>query len=184
MRRRITIGAMAVTGASLALVVGIAPAIGKPGRRAQGTTPLRVECSFTLTTVPPQGSTSVVAPAASGQQYGGLSCPQSGFHGGTIADSFTVPDSGDTVGTYVQYLNTGTLRGAFDLTPQEGSFGGSDFQSQSWQGTVTVTRGTGAYNGVTSSRSGTMQCDSPDSVHLTCVENITLNVPENMAARR
>lgn len=184
MRRRISIGAIAIAGVSLALVVGIAPASGKMSRHAQGTQPLKVECSFTLTTVPPQGSTDVVAPSQSGQQYGGLSCPQSGFHGGTISDTFTVPDSGDTVGTYVEYFNAGTLRGAFDLTPTEGTFGGSDFQSQSWEGTVSVTRGTGVYNGVTSSKNGTMQCSSPDSVHLTCSEGITLNVPESMAARR
>ena len=185
MRRRITIGAVAVLGVAVALVVGIAPAIGKTARRAQGTTPLAVECNFTLTTVPPQGSTSVVAPSSSGQQYGGLSCPQSGFRGGSISDAFTVPDSGDTVGTYVAYLNAGTLRGSFDLTPQEGTFGGGSFQSQTWTGTVTVTRGTGVYAGDSTSKSGVMECDSPDSVHLSCDDNFTLNVPaSSMATRR
>ena len=183
MQRRISLGAIAIAGVSLALVVGIAPAVGKTGRRSRAADTLAVGCNFTLTTVPPQGSTSVVAPASSGQQYGGLSCPQSGFEGGAIADTFQVPDSGDTVGVYVQYFGRGTVRGDFDLTPQEGTFGGGGtFQSQSWTGKISVTSGTGAYRGITSSGMGTMDCNSPDSVHLSCVEQITVNMPTQNSA--
>lgn len=186
MRGRISLAAIAVAavaGVSLALVVGITPAIGKAGRHARAAESLKVECTMSPTTVPPPGSTDVVAPAASGKQYGGLSCPQSGFYGGTFSDSFQVPDSGDTVGNYIEYLNTGTIRGSFDLTPDEGTFGGAgSFQSQSWTGTISVTSGTGAYKGITG-KGGSMSCDSPDSVHLSCVENITLNVPASMARR-
>ncbi len=185
MRRRIALGATAVAGVSLALVMGITPAIGKTGRRAGNTEAVNVECIMSLTTMPPPGSTEVVAPASSGQQYGGLKCPQSGFYGGTVADVFQVPDSGDTVGTYVEYLNTGTIRGGFDLTPDEGTFGGGGtFQSQSWTGTISVTGGTGAYKGITASKMGTMSCDSPDSVHLSCIENITVQQPNVAADRR
>lgn len=182
MRRRISLGAIAVAGVSLAMVVGITPAVGKTGRRAAGTQTLKVECSLSPTTMPPPGSTAVVAPAASGKQYGGMKCPQSGFYGGTFADTFQVPDSGDTQGVYVEYFNAGTIRGDFDLTPTEGTFG--SFQSQSWTGTISVTGGTGVYRGITASHPGTMDCTSPDSVHLTCTENITVDMPTENAARR
>jgi hypothetical protein len=181
-RRRIFVGAIAVAGVSLVLVVGIAPAVGKTGRRARAAKTVQLACRFSLTTMPPPGSTAVVAPAASGTQYGGLSCPESGFYGGTIADAFVVPDSGDTEGVFVKYLNTGTIRGHFDLTPDEGTFG--DFQSQGWTGTISVTSGTGAYKGIASPKAGTIECDSPDSVHLTCKDHFTVSMPASTAARR
>ena len=179
MKRRISFAAITVAGISLALGVGIAPAVGKTGRRANtGGTPYKVVCNMTLTTVPPPNSTTVVAPSSQGNQYGGLECGSAPFNGGMVGDRFTVPDSGDTVGVYDEALSTGTIRGAFDLTPQQGEFGGgSTFQSQSWQGTISVTKGTGAFKGITSPRDGTMDCSSPDSVHLTCTETIRVVVP-------
>jgi hypothetical protein len=177
-RRRITLAATAVAGVSLVLAVGIAPAVGKPGRHRSGSTyAYEMNCSFSLTTMPPPNSTAVVAPTSQGAQYGGLKCGQAPFYGGAIGDTFTVPDSGDTVGNYTEYLNTGTIRGSFDLTPQEGTFGNQSFQSQSWTGTISVTSGTGAFNQITSAKHGTMNCSSPDSVHLSCNESILVRMP-------
>jgi hypothetical protein len=102
-----------------------------------------------------------------------------------MADSFTVPESGDTVGTYYQYFRAGTVYGEFDLTPLPGTgISGTSFQSQSWTGTVTVTGGTGIYNGITRVKGkqgvGTMNCTSPDSVHVTCTERIKVVLPTGL----
>ncbi|HZE18125.1 MAG TPA: hypothetical protein VE197_21860, partial [Mycobacterium sp.] len=60
-------------------------------------------------------------------------------------NAFNVPDSGDMVGHYAQYFGGGSIRGKFDLSPQEGSgtISATNFQSESWTGTVSVTGGTG-----------------------------------------
>jgi hypothetical protein len=181
-KRRISLAALAVAGVSLALSIGIASAVGKTGRKHGAPTgSVTLNCSMNPTTMPPQGSTGVVAPASSGYQYGGLKCPQAGFYGGNFSDAFQIPDSGDTVGTYTEYLNTGTIRGSFDITPQEGTFGGGSFQAQTWTGTISVTSGTGAYKGITSPKMGTLDCTSPDSVHLVCTETITVSLPAKTA---
>ncbi len=83
-------------------------------------------------------------PAAQGAQYGTVHCAGASFGWGVEKDSFKVPDSGDTVGDYVQYFGTGSIRGKFDLTPdQNGDVSSTDFTSESWTGTLTVTGGTG-----------------------------------------
>jgi hypothetical protein len=97
-----------------------------------------------------------------------------------MGDYFTVPNSGDTVGAFGEYFRTGELHGQFDLTPQEGTFGGSGFTSESWTGTITVSRGTGAYKG-SSSPAGTLDCTSPDTVHLYCTEKVSLTVASSAA---
>ncbi len=176
-RRRISLAATTVAGVSLALAVGIAPAIGKAGHRHATGAQYELECNMSLTTMPPNGSSAVVAPVAQGQQYGGLQCGHPPFYGGAVGDSFTVPDSGDTVGKYVEYLNAGTIRGSFDLTPNEGTFGASSYQSQTWNGTISVTGGTGTFRNITSAKDGSMYCTSPDQVHLTCYESVLVTVP-------
>jgi len=97
-----------------------------------------------------------------------------------IASSFTIPDSGDTVGTYVDYLQAGSVHGAFVLTPQEGSgtLTPANFESENWTGTLTVVGGTGVYKGIKGKKdTGVLNCTSPDSVHLTCTEKIKVKVP-------
>lgn len=141
--------------------------------------PITLKCSISMTTEPPSGSASVDQPPAQGSQYGPLHCPTKSFGPGIISDSFTVPDSGDTVGTYVQYFNAGSIKGAFDLTPDEGApISDTNFSSQTWTGTVTVTGGTGIYKGIKGKKgTGTMSCSSPDSVHVTCTEHVKVTMP-------
>jgi hypothetical protein len=133
-----------------------------------------------MATQPPAGSNSVDQPASEGNMYGPVRCPNpKGFGAGVIAASFTVPDNGDTVGTYVEYLHAGTVHGAFDLTPAEGQTPSStNFSSQSWTGTLTVLGGTGVYKGIKAKKAtGTLDCTSVDSVHLTCSEKVKVVLP-------
>lgn len=176
MRRRMWFALTAVVAASLAVGVGFAGAASPKKSGKAKVKPTALHCNVSLTTEPPPGSNSVDQPAAQGSQYGPIQCRTAGFGGGVAADSFTVPDSGDTVGTYTEYLGAGTIKGAFDLTPQE-SGGISNFSSETWSGTVTVTGGTGVYKGIKGAKVGTMNCSSDDSVHLTCTETVKVKMP-------
>lgn len=176
MRSRICLAIAAVAAVSL-VVVGTGSA----------ATPLTVKptplkCHLSLSTVPPAGQAAVTQPPSGGQQYGSFHCPSSVFGGGTAADTFNVPDTGDTVGKYTEYFNGGTIHGAFDLTPSEGSgnLTPTSFESESWTGTITVTGGTGAYKGIKGAKGkkniGVFNCTSPDSVHLACTEKIKVDL--------
>jgi hypothetical protein len=139
---------------------------------------MQLTCKFTLTTEPPPGSDNVVPPQQSGNQDGGLDCSSNpSFGKGAIRTFFRIPDSGDTQGTFVQYLDTGALSGRFRLVPKGGTFGGGTYQGQNYGGQFKVTQGTGAFSGVRSSTKGTGYCTSPDSVHLSCTENLWLYDP-------
>jgi hypothetical protein len=96
---------------------------------------------------------------------------------GVEKNTFKVPDSGETVGSYAQYFGGGSIRGKFDLSPTEGSGDLSStptsFTSESWTGTVTVTKGSGAL-AKAAGKKGVLKCTSGDSVHLTCTEKIKL----------
>ncbi len=179
MRRRNWFALTAVMAASLAIGVGLAAAANPKASSTSTTKPITLNCKVSLTTEPPAGSNTVNQPASQGSQYGPIHCSPGAFGGGVESDSFTVPDSGDTVGTYTQYFNAGTVKGSFDWTPQESPpITGSNFESQSWTGTVTVTGGTGVYKGIKGKKNtGVMNCSSDDSVHLTCTEKIKVTMP-------
>jgi len=170
-RRRIWLALTVVTAASLAVSAGMAvAATGSPTAKV-----FKMNCKVSLTTTPPADSNAVDQPAAQGSQYGRLHCnPGLLFGGGIEGDAFTVPDSGDTVGTFTQYFKTGTVKGSFNLTPQEANFTATSFEAQTWQGTVKVVGGTGLYKGIKSKKAGTMTCSSPDSVHLSCTQKLKL----------
>jgi hypothetical protein len=165
-----------MAAASLVVGVGLAAAASSTKTKVKPTV---LKCNVSMATQPPAGSNSVAQPASQGEMYGPTSCPKKGFGSGVVATSFTVPDSGDTVGTYVQYFHKGTINGAFDLTPAESQTpSATNFESQSWTGTVTVLGGTGIYKGIRGKKdTGVLDCTSPDSVHLTCTEKIKVKLP-------
>jgi hypothetical protein len=140
------------------------------------TKPVVLKCHMSMSAIPPAGSSQVDQPPAQGSAYGNVHCPTKSVGGGVVADTFKVPDSGDTVGSYAQYFGTGSIHGKFDLTPAEGSgsLSATSFESESWTGTVTVTGGTGAFKGA-AGKKGTLNCTSDDTVHLTCTEKIKLS---------
>jgi hypothetical protein len=181
-RRRIGFAGVAVAAVSLIVGVGFAFAAGhKHHRHAKPAKPRPdlLRCSGSPTTVPPPGQANVDQPPTAGAQYGPVSCSRTGFGSGTVFNVFTVSDSGDMVGTYTKYFNAGTIKGTFDLSPGEGQpITADNFASQSWEGQVTVTGGTGIYQGIKGKDTkGTMSCNSPDSVHNTCTENVTILIP-------
>ena len=76
---------------------------------------------------------------------------------------------------YWQYFSTGSIRGKFNLVPQEGTaLSSTSFTSETWVGTVTVTGGSGSYS-TAAGKTGTIKCASADTVHLTCTEKIKLS---------
>ena len=164
MKRQIYLAGAATAASSLVLAVAFVPAaISKP-KRAPGLT-----CHVSIGVSVPVGSTQVVVPADQGSMYGSVRCKQ--FGAGLQSATFSVVNSGDTVGRYVDYFDTGTIRGAFDLTPQEGTFGGNP-ASASYLGTLTIKGGTGAYVGIKGK--GTSTCASADGVHMTCTLKLKL----------
>lgn len=176
-RRRNWFAVTAVMATSLAVGVGMAFAASPSG--SSKVKPTVLKCKISMATSPPSGSNTVPQPSSQGSQYGPIHCPTTGFGGGVVSDSFTVPDSGDTVGTYTQYFHAGTVTGSFDLTPTEAPpISSSDFDSQSWTGTLKVTGGTGIYKGIKGKKgTGVLNCTSPDSVHLTCTEKVKVTLP-------
>jgi hypothetical protein len=158
----------AVVAASLGVGAGMAGAAAPKA--------MKLTCHLSLTTEPPPGSNTVNQPTSQGAQFGAFNCGAPGFGRGVMGDAFTVPDSGDTVGKYAQYFKAGSIRGSFDITPQEaGGISSTSFSSQTWVGTIKITGGTGVFGLVKQQKgTGVMKCTSPDSVHLSCTEKIKL----------
>ena len=167
MRRRIHLAVTVVGAATLAL-----GAVAASSAAAAGSTSV-LRCTVKLTVAPPAGSGAVTQPPIGGWQSGPVHCGTKGFGGGVEGSSFTVPDSGDTVGSYTQYFSDGTIRGKFDLVPALTSFG-ANFTLQQWVGKFTVTGGTGAFKAMHSVGKGVIKCSSPDTVHTRCTERVRL----------
>lgn len=172
MRRRICLAAM---------VVGAGPlAAGSLVASAAAATPsvIVLKCTARMTAAPVAGTNVVDQPPTGGWMYGPIACPRQGFGRGIEASSFTVPLSGDTIGSFTQYLSAGSIKGSFNLVPQEGGPVTSNFESADWVGEFTVTGGTGIYKGIKSNRNaGKLTCSSTDTVHLVCAEKVRVKVP-------
>ncbi len=175
MKRRICLVGIAIAAVPFAAGISVASAATK-SKTKPAAKAIVVKCHLSLGTVPPAGSPAVDQPPSQGAQYGTVHCAGGSFGWGVEKDSFNVPDSGDTVGNYVQYFGAGSIRGKFDLTPQEGAgdLSSTSFTSESWTGTVTVSRGTGTL-AKASGRKGVIRCTSGDSVHLTCTSKLKLS---------
>jgi hypothetical protein len=154
------------------LAIGVAAASAAPAAPAKPK-PIVLNCNIQLTAAPlPANGGTVDQPPTSGWFYGPVGCPKAGYGAGIEASSFTVPLSGDTIGTFTQYLSAGTIKGAYNLVPQE-NLSSSFFSSANWVGTLSVTSGTGVYKGIRSKHNaGTLTCSSMDTVHLTCTEKV------------
>lgn len=182
MRRPICLVATAVATGSLVAGVGIASAAGSSAAKPKKVKPVVLRCHINMSTQPPAGSNSVNQPSTQGKQYGPISCPTESFGGGIQTDTFTVPDSGDMKGTYVQFFHGGTVKGSFDLVPdQDQPVSGETFTSQSWTGTLNIIGGTGAYKGIKGKTStSVLKCTTPDEVHLTCNEKVKVLLPPKL----
>lgn len=174
MKRRICLVGTAIAVVPFAVGTSVAAAAGKSTTQKPTVKPVVLKCHISLSTVPQPGSAAVDQPPSQGAQYGTIHCGGASFGFGVEKNTFKVPDSGDTVGSYVQYFGAGSVRGKFDLTPdQNGDVSSTDFTSESWTGTVTVTKGSGTLSNA-SGKKGVLKCTSGDSVHLTCTEKLKL----------
>ena len=167
MRRRNWLVGTVLAAVPFVVGIGVASAAGK-------SSAVVLKCHISMSAVPPPGSSTVNQPPAQGDLYGPVHCPSTGA--GVEGASFKVPDSGDTVGKYVQYFATGSIRGKFDISPTEGngSLSATSFESETWVGTVTITGGTGSYSAA-AGKKGVLKCTSGDTVHLTCTEKFKLS---------
>jgi hypothetical protein len=174
-KRRICLVGTALAAVPFAIGIPVATATSKSAASKPAGKASVVKCHLSLGTLPPPGAASVDQPPSQGVQYGTVHCAHASFGRGVAQDTFKVPDSGDTVGTYAEYFGGGSIHGKFDLSPQEGSgtISATSFESESWTGTVTVTGGTGTLAKATG-KTGVMKCTSDDSVHLTCTEKLKL----------
>lgn len=164
--RRTRLTAAAIAGV-LAVGAG-ATAAAAPANRA-GAKPT---CALKLTEQIPDGETAVNPADTRGSHVGTVACGKL-LGAGLAWTAFTVPASGDLVGTFKQYFATGSLRGKFDLVPDDSNPPGTtSFAASSYTGTLAVTGGTGAYQAAKGT--GKITCHSADSIHLSCTEHLKL----------
>ncbi len=172
MRRRICLIGIAMSAIPLALGITAATTAAKRKTTKKTTTTktVSVTCTTNVAIMIPAGQTGVTPPVGKGTEYGPASCGKLGH--ATQTDRFTVPDSGDTVGTFTWLFTTGSLHGTYDLTPQEGSL---NFDQTDYLGSLTVVSGTGTMKGTKGT--GTMTCTSLDGIHTSCMDKVKLTVP-------
>ncbi|HEX4110498.1 MAG TPA: hypothetical protein VHX88_20385 [Solirubrobacteraceae bacterium] len=134
------------------------------------TKPTKITCQTHTSIAIAQGATGVTPPAAAGDEFGTMQCGKK-LGTGVQADTFTVPTGGDTVAKYRMFFATGVLHGTYDLTPQTTAL---NFLQTSWTGKLVIIGGTGAYKGATGS--GTMTCQTSDSIHTVCTDKLKLKL--------
>ena len=130
-------------------------------------------CKLSLTTVAPPGSSGVTAGATSGTNFGKSTC--SSARPGVARQAFKIDTAGDMSGKVQQWFATGSVYGTFQLTAASLSAPptASSFGKAKYTGTVKLTGASGMMKGI--SGTGTMVCSTPDSLHFTCVEKLTLS---------
>jgi hypothetical protein len=152
----------AVVAAVLILVVSSALA----AKKATGT---KFTCHAAVTLQVPGGDNAVTPDAQSGSLAGPASCAKLLGKGVTVLQ-YTMADSGNLVGKWQQWFNTGTLYGSFSLTPSDNQPTAVDsFSAASYSGRFVIKNGHGA--GARATGKGTIKCSTKDSVHFTCSES-------------
>jgi hypothetical protein len=153
----------------------------KPGKVKQVPKPkpvtTKVSCQLMLVLQPTAKVTTIVPGTSSGSQSGTARC-QGSVGGGLQTDKFTTDGSGDVTAPYTQWFKGGTLAGQYKLIPTGGgqpSAGNNSFGAQSYAGTLTVTGGSGGWKGATGKAK--LTCATPDAVHLSCTEALTVTTP-------
>jgi hypothetical protein len=166
-RRRICVIGAALSVGSLA--IGAVAASAAPTSTSKAIT--KVTCKTATGISVAQGDSSVTPPVAQGTEYGPVRCGK-GLGDGVLSVAFKVPDSGNTLGVFKAFLTAGTLHGKYTLVPQEGTFSATSFNETDYLGTMTITGGTGAYQGAKGT--GKMVCKTLDGIHTTCTNRLKL----------
>jgi hypothetical protein len=177
-KRRICIVGAMLSVASLAFGGGAAAAakhVAKHGAKPKssaGFKPVaKSTCKTDMGITVAVGDSNVTPPVAQGVEFGSARCGKV-FGKGVQRDAFLVPDSGENKASYVLYFPTGTIHGKYVLTPQEGDFTPTSFTETDYLGTLTITGGTGTYEGAKGV--GTMTCKTLDGIHTTCTDKLKL----------
>jgi len=163
-------------GAAIAavFVIGVASALAATSHASKGpkksktpsTVTTKVSCASSLTLQVPAGATDVSPASQDGTEMGTVNCGPVGK--GVELQSFTTADSGDLTGKWQAWFATGSVFGTFDLTPSDNTppTTTTSFTAASYTGTFIVKNGTGPYAKATGT--GTITCNTQDSVHFTC----------------
>jgi hypothetical protein len=174
--KRIVLTGAAVAALFTAAIPAAASAAGsahQPKKPSSKTVTSHVSCKLSLTTVAAPGSSGVEAGSTSGVNFGDSACKST--RPGVSRQIFSIDDAGVMSGKFQQWFATGSLYGTYKLT--EGSINepptSTTFGKAEYSGTVTVTGASGGLKGV--SGSGTMACYTPDALHFTCIEKLTLS---------
>ncbi|MDQ3678369.1 MAG: hypothetical protein M3401_16485 [Actinomycetota bacterium] len=152
---------------STALVATAALGIGVgSGASAKNTKTKHLSCTFELYSQgPPQGT------PPRGISFGLVSCPRpfgKGVHYGTSTVTPTGPGQGTVAVRFKKYFNRGTIRGTV-----AGTYAATSPMNIIYEGTVSVTGGTGAFKRVKGG--GTIRCKSSDGgAHRSCKVNLKL----------
>jgi hypothetical protein len=147
------------------------PAKTKPAKPKPVTT--KVSCKLALVTQPPSDDVTIT-PGTTGLQFGTANC---GKIRGVVSDTYTMDDGGDIIAPYTMWAKTGTLAGKMTLSPTEqvGPPSTTPFAAQTYAGSATVTKGSGAWTKATGK--ATVKCSTLDSVHYACTESLKVTVP-------
>ena len=172
MRHRGRTYLVGVASAAGVLAFAIAPAAGV----AKSTSPSNanlIKCEASLTLQVPGGQDGVLPGQTPGKQLGAIHCSK-GIGGGLEEFSYKVNQaSGNEVGSFVAFFKNATIKGKFNLVPQEGSFGNgttSTFGFSAFAGTVKQLSGTGVW--ASAKGTGTATCSAQDGLHFKCVEKL------------
>ena len=130
-------------------------------------------CKLSLTTVAPPGSSGVTAGTTTGVNFGNSTC--SSARPGVARQMFSIDTAGDMSGKVQQWFATGSVYGSFQLTASSLSAPptATSFGKAKYTGTVKLTGASGMMKGI--SGMGKMSCSTPDSLHFTCTEKLTLS---------
>ena len=151
-------------------LAGAATSVAAPAKKGPVATPA---CGLKLAEQIPNGETAINPADTQGSDVGTVKCGKL-LGSGLASMAFTVPDSGNLVGTFKQYFATGSMHGKFMLVPDATDTppATTTFAASSYTGTLTLTGGTGTYQ--LAKGTGTITCHSADSIHMSCLEHLKL----------
>ena len=177
------------TAIAAVLILGVATAMAASSHASKGgkksktpsTVTTKVSCNSSLTVQVAPGATDVTAASEDGTWAGTSTCAPVGH--GVVWESYTTADSGDLIGKWQAWFNTGSVFGTFDLTPADNGppTTTTSFSQASYTGTFIVKNGTGVYAKATGT--GTLKCSSKDSVHFSCKQSGKVSLPAPTATK-
>lgn len=177
MRLHGRISTVGAASAAAVLAFAIAPAAGVAKSKKSKSKANLVSCVAKVAVEAPTSATAqdqVFPDQTPGTQWGTIHCGK-GVGSGLEELSYTIPVSGDEVGSFVAYFKGATIRGKFDLVSEEGSLFGNgttaSFGYAAFAGPIKHISGTGSLASAKST-GALATCTSQDGVHFKCQEKL------------